>query len=107
MADAPVTATMQRTHPYVIQIQTEMDAPGLLVVAESWHRNWLVTVDGQPATLLRANVAFMAVQLDAGKHDVLYSYGPSYSLVAGAALSLLTSLGLVWAAFRRRRPLHA
>lgn len=95
LAGPPQSTTLTRQGPYQIGVMVDADSEGVLVVAESWHPNWRVTVDGKPAELLRANVAFMGVRLDAGKHDVLYSYRLPATLVAGWAISLLTVLGLL------------
>ncbi len=94
-AAPPQAAALTRQGPYEISVQVDAAEGGVLVVGESWHPNWRVTVDGKPAELLRANVAFMGVRLDAGKHDVLYSYRLPATLVAGWAISILTVLGLL------------
>lgn len=93
----PLAAAVQRMDPYTIRVQADAQQPGYLAVAESWHPGWRVTVDGRPAQMLKANVAFMAVRLDAGKHDVLYSYRPPSGLLLGWAGSIVTILALaVW-----------
>ena len=94
MAAPPTPATTTRLSPYQIQVQADVDTAGLLVLAESWHGNWRVTVDGAPVELVRANVAFMGVRLDAGKHAVLYSYRPSKALYAGWLVTVLTIVAL-------------
>lgn len=103
-ATATVPARVTRLNPYQIRVQTDSPAPGMLVLSETWHPNWQVTVDGQPATVERANVAFMGVRLDAGKHDVLYSYLPT-TLVAGWMVTAATVLALMVAAIVTKRAL--
>ncbi len=97
-AAPPVAAATTRLSPDKIRVQVDVSEPGLLVLAESWHGNWRVTVDGAASELVRANVAFTGVLLDAGKHDVLYSYRPSPALYAGWSVTVLTIVALAaWA----------
>ena len=63
----------------------------LVVVAQTYYHNWHATIDGQPARLLRANVAFQAVQVPAGRHNVHFFYRDR-AFQFGAAIS-----GLGWA----------
>jgi uncharacterized membrane protein YfhO len=70
-----------------------LDAPGYLVLADTWYPGWRATVDGAPTEVLRANHAFRAVRLEAGEHVVDMVYRPTSVLVGGAvslaALALL------------------
>jgi len=62
-------------------------------------------VDGRPAPLLRANVAFRAVAVPAGRHVVDMVYRPTAALV-GLVVSGITLAALVvafTAPFVRRR----
>jgi hypothetical protein len=61
---------------------------GFLVFAEPYYPGWQIRVDQQPAPILRANYAFSAVYLKAGKHIVQRQYRPA-SLMLGAAISLV------------------
>ena len=64
--------------------------PAVAVVAQAYYPAWRAEVDGQPVRLLRANVAFQAVQVPAGSHRVhLYYRDRAWEL--GAALS-----GCMW-----------
>jgi hypothetical protein len=78
-------------------------AGGYLVLLDSYADDWRVTVDGQPASLVRANGLFRAVRLNPGRHAVVFVYRPR-AFMAGAALSgvaVLVMAGLLWP--RRRR----
>lgn len=97
-------ATVRRKGPYEVVVSVDAPSPGLLVLAESWHTNWRVSVDGQPVEPMRANVAFIGVHLDAGKHAVLYSYHPPAALPVGWLISGFTASTLaVWCTVGRRR----
>ena len=63
-------------------------APTLAVVAQTYYHHWHVKIDGQPARLLRANVAFQAVQIPAGKHRLHFYYADS-AFAIGQLISLL------------------
>lgn len=84
-----------------IQIETEAPEPALVVVAQSFYHPWKATVDGQPVPIWRANHAFQAFQVPAGKARVTLAYRDT-SFHAGAIISGLTLLGLA-AGYRRLR----
>ena len=84
---------MQDT-PNRVTIRAILDAPGYLVVADTWYPGWRATVDDVPTELLRANHAFRAVRLEAGEHQVEMVYRP-VSVLAGGAISLATLTLLV------------
>jgi uncharacterized membrane protein YfhO len=89
-----------------IIISVALDQPGWVVLADTHYPGWMVTVDGQPAPLLRANYAFRAVAVPAGKHTIVFDYHPR-SFAVG---SWLTGLALLtWGVagvlgLRRPRP---
>lgn len=88
-----------------VRLVTRATAPSVLVLLDRWYPGWRVTVDGEPAALLRANGVFRAVEVPAGEADVQFEYAP-LSLAVGAALSavgLLAMLGLAgWLRVRAR-----
>jgi hypothetical protein len=59
---------------HTVDIEAEADAPALVVIAQTYYHNWRAEIDGQPARLLRANVAFQAVEMPAGKHRIRLDY---------------------------------
>jgi len=74
----------------------------MLVMAQSWHPGWEVSIDGEPAPILRANHAFMATVIPAGEHQVVFEYHEP-SLALGGALSGASFLVImVWPFFFRR-----
>jgi len=72
-------------------IEVEADAPSLVVIAQTWYHDWRAEVDGRQAPLLRANHAFQAVQVPAGRHRVQLVYRDR-AFEIGAAVSLLAVL---------------
>jgi hypothetical protein len=83
-----------------ISIEVETDQPGYLVVPDAYYPGWEATMDGQPTPIQRANYAFRAVYVPAGKHVVQFVFDPLIWKV-GVSLSGVTFLILVgWAGWR-------
>jgi hypothetical protein len=83
-----------RDAPNRVTIRASLEAPGYLVLADTWYPGWNVTVDGEQAELLRANHAFRAVKLDGGTHVVEMSYRP-LATILGCWISLGTLAALI------------
>jgi len=81
------------------QIEAEVAArePSLVVLSQANYHLWRATVDGQPAKILTANLAFQALQVPAGTHRVKLVYRDP-NLAIGAVISLLSLAvcGLIW-----------
>ncbi len=73
------------------RIVVELSHPGWLVLVDSYDPGWRVAVDGAPQALLRANVAFRAIAVPAGTHDVALRYWPP-ALSLGLVISGVTAL---------------
>jgi uncharacterized membrane protein YfhO len=74
----------------------------LLVLSDTHFPGWKAFVDGQETKIYRANYAFRAIPLQAGRHRVEFVYDP-LSFKLGAAVSLLGILGcLAISLFGRR-----
>jgi hypothetical protein len=89
-----------------VDVRVTAAGQSLLVLADPWYPGWRVTVDGNPAELLRVDHAFRGVVVPNGEHVVRFSY-VDRRLRLGAGLAALTILGLalasVVARLRRRR----
>jgi hypothetical protein len=72
-----------------VTISAVLPQPGYLVLAQTFYPGWRASVDGLPAQVLRANHAFYAVRLEAGEHQVEFTYRP-LSFYLGLAASSLT-----------------
>jgi hypothetical protein len=87
-------------------LSVDADGSGYLVLADAIQHGWRVTVDDQPAQLLDADHAFVAVAVPAGTHTVRFYY-PSPLLGAGMWMTTATILALIIAGlvpwWRRRR----
>lgn len=88
--------------PNRVDLEVERDRPGLLIVARSHFPGWRARIDGKEAPLWRANYAFSALAVPAGRSRIVLSYEPG-SLRLGAALSLGAALLLGLGAWHGRR----
>lgn len=93
-------------HPDLWQVSATLSHPGYVVFVDAYDPGWKARIDGTPAPVLRANVAFRAVAVGAGTHAIELAYRPD-GLRWGLALSGAASAGwvvAVAATFRRGRP---
>jgi len=81
--------TLGRWEQKEMAFEVELDRPGIVVVSEAYYPDWKASVDGAPAEILRANHAFRAVALPAGRHEVVMRYDTSL-LRKSAAISVVT-----------------
>jgi len=75
-----------------IEAEVEASASSVIVAAQTFYPAWKVSVDGKPVKLWKANAAFQAFQVPAGKHQVKLIYSDG-KFQFGAAISLATLLG--------------
>ncbi|MBI4658128.1 MAG: YfhO family protein [Verrucomicrobia bacterium] len=85
-----------------IDLEAEAEAPALLAVAQTFYHPWKAYVDGNPVRLWRANHAFQALEVPAGRHQVKLVY-EDLAFRIGLALSVVTWLGC-FATLIRWRP---
>jgi len=103
--DPPVEVLELRRNGYALAV--DAPRPGLVYCSESWFPGWRATVDGREVPILRANYAFRAVEVPAGRSRVELSYRPP-GLAAGLAASAVTVVVvLVLLAWYRRRPIKS
>src|SRR5262249_47775066 len=86
--------------PQRLVLHTRSDADGYAVLTDAWFPGWEAQLDGAPAPVLRANLAFRAVAVPAGEHELVLRYRPR-PLRAGLAVAAIAALGL--ALFSRGR----
>ncbi len=93
-----------------IGIEGRDQRPLYLVVAENWYKDWRVTVDGTPATTLRAQHTMLSVEVPPGAREVAFEFrSPEYQrgrLIS--VLALLIAVGLlIVPRFQQRGGAHA
>jgi len=92
--------------PNRVEIEADLASPGWLVLTDNYFPAWRAETNGRPVPIRRANYAFRAVPLGAGRHRVVFTYRPD-GLRTGIALFLVAAAGglalfAVWALRRRR-----
>lgn len=84
--------------PKHLRLEATATAPSVLLLNDKHSPNWRVTVDGQPATLLRCNYLMRGVQVPAGKHTIEFRYEPPVTglyITTAAIVIALFLLGVV------------
>ena len=89
-----------------VTVEVRARARGQLVLLDSFYPGWRAEVDGRETPIRPANAAFRAVAVNAGRHEVRFSYRPA-SVIAGGAISVaaiaLMAVGLLLGRGRRGR----
>jgi len=86
------------------RVAAHVDAPadGFLFFSEPSYPERHATIDGRSVPALRANLAFTAVAVPAGQHEVELRYTPS-RFYLGSLISSLTAGGYAFVFVRRSR----
>jgi uncharacterized membrane protein YfhO len=73
-----------------IELSADVRVPAVLLLSERYNSKWQVTVDGQPARLLRCDFILRGVSLPPGKHTVVFHFAPPLT----ALYVSLTAIGI-------------
>jgi hypothetical protein len=95
--EVPGTVRMVDERSDRVSLEADLRTPAFVVLADSFDPGWRATLDGAPVPVLRANLAFRAVRVPAGRHRIEMVYRPR-ALLAGLAVSavaLLAALALL------------
>lgn len=76
------------------EIATDTDTTGYCVIMQNHHPRWRLEIDGKPAPLYKANVAFIGFRLPGGSHKVTLTYYTGDIKIAWL-VSFLTVLSLM------------
>jgi hypothetical protein len=103
-ASNAVTCELSGTQFSAHKIETDVSSPEatMLVVSQTYYHLWQAFVDEISVPLFRANVAFHALEVPAGKHHVKIVY-LDHNLTFGALLTAisLAFCGFLWWKFPR------
>jgi hypothetical protein len=80
------------------KIQLTVDAPssGFVVLTDTFYPGWQATIDGQATKIWQANLAFRAVAVETGRHEIRFNYRPR-SFTVGLWISIVTGVIVVLA----------
>ncbi len=67
-------------------IDAQMQCKGMVILGDSYSKDWLATVDGKPAPIFAAYTFLRGVVVDRGEHRIEFRYRPQ-SVYWGAALT--------------------
>jgi hypothetical protein len=98
----PGNATLVNDRPGRLAVYVDCPASRLLVISESYHPGWQVTIDGRLDRVLRVNGDFLGCVVPGGKHEVRLAFRPA-SLRWGLLVSLA---GLLLTMFLTVAPLR-
>lgn len=93
--NAPGEAAITGYAPNHVIVKTKSAAAGVLLLNDRWHPGWKVTVDGQPAELLRANFIMRGVAVPVGEHTVEFRFQPPHGTLWVSLSALAGGLVLV------------
>ncbi|MEW4571334.1 hypothetical protein AB1L88_25960 [Tautonia sp. JC769] len=89
--------------PQRVVLRATLKQPGLVVLADTYYPGWRLTIDGEPAPIIRTNRMMRGAAVPSGTHELVYTYQPDsfrYGLI-GSAVGLVLTLGLLgWSFFR-------
>jgi hypothetical protein len=85
-----------------VEADVNASGPALVVLSQSYYHLWHAFVDRKPVPLLRANLAFQAVEVPAGQHHVQWVFSDP-NLKIGAVISLLSLAICIVIFFRRQQ----
>lgn len=74
-----------------LTVRVEADAAGWLLLRDTHYPGWEAEIDGEQLEIYRANGVFRAVEVPAGRHEIVWTYDPA-SFSVGLTL---TTIGLV------------
>lgn len=89
---ASIDLTMERNNRLSFQINASSD--GWFLLADSYYPGWRAFINGEETEIYAADLAFRAIQLPKGNHEVEFVYQPT-SFYLGAGISGLTLAILV------------
>jgi hypothetical protein len=104
--DASETVSVVSYDSDRVELAARLNSPGLLVLADVYYPGWELTIDGEPAPILRANRAMRGALLSQGNHRLVYTYRPA-SVRVGAVISILgvlTFLAWLWQSRAKEQP---
>jgi len=88
--------------PDRVRLDVQLERPGVVVLADAYGSGWHATLDGARVPVLRANVAFRAVEAPAGRHVIEFVYRPAPVVAGLVCAALAVALACAWLAWDRR-----
>ena len=77
------------------RIEVDVEGPGRLVLSELMYPGWVASVNGNPVALVSFQELFRSVELESGRHKVVFEFRP-LSVYYGLVVCLLVVSTLIW-----------
>jgi hypothetical protein len=100
-------AAVVRDDAEAVTIRTTSTGPSLLVLNDAWAEGWTATVDGRPVPIHPANYLARGVFVEAGEHEVAFSYRTPMLAIGWAIACAATLAVAVFALVAARRRARA
>ena len=103
--DSTASVVLTKYEPNNMTYTVNSAKGGVVVFSEVYYPGWSATIDGQPAELGRVNYILRALNVKAGKHEVVLDFHPSsisitetiaYTALAVLLLAICAALFLEW-----------
>ena len=107
--DTLSTVTLKTYEPNQLTYEVNSGKGGVIVFSEIYYPGWTATVDGEPAELGRVDYILRALNVKAGRHEVVLSFFPksvdTTETVAYTAyvILLLVLVGALFLEYRRKK----
>ena len=102
-SDTAEFVTVRYDDPACVRLETHLQKPGLVILADAFDSGWRLTIDGSPAPILRANWLMRGAAVSSGTHVLVFTFEPA-SVWLGGMISLISLPALtilaIWARFR-------
>lgn len=85
--------------PEFVELSVDAPSKGFVVLADQYDEGWTASIDGAPSSIVRANYAFRAVAVPAGRSTLAFRYRPP-GLMLGIAATFVGTLAAIWLARR-------
>jgi uncharacterized membrane protein YfhO len=89
-SDSTGTIKLSDRSPRQLKFESESSANSLAVFSEIYYPGWKATIDGQEASIIRANYILRAIEIPAGKHTVEMRFEPK-PYVVGNKVTMASS----------------
>ncbi len=89
--------------PQRVELRATLERPGLVVLADTYYPGWRLTIDGEPAPIIRTNRMMRGAAVPSGTHELVYTYEPdSFRLgLLGSTIGLALTMGMLGWSFLR------
>jgi len=97
--DGAGSISLEEYEPDRLVYKYECASDQLAVFSEVWYgpgKGWEITINGEPAEMIRANYILRALQVPAGQGEIIFEFNPK---PVGGAISIIASLGILGLCF--------